>query len=1106
MERVDKILLGTLIPVIVLILVSAVVLVVMYKPCPSNMMYDVHARKCRAKCPGEGSGGQAYNHQTQACECTDAGAPTWSPVQNKCVGQCDPGDVYNVKTKQCQPGVVDTCLPVPSVNGTTGEILDATHFPSPTDAQRCGTGTAEQLQSLCQASSCTNSAVCHPGDLWDGYRDGACYKTVQCADTACDAAYCTSATVRKALGTLHKQVVGDSCVNPSADDVGTLCNSLSNHSWHDPHCVVTAPAAQYTVSVTVTGATLNSGITGTVQHGLMNGQADGEVQYTYMLTPTTGPSVMSTPAPLELTGKCASPVMDSVCSFFKISVPPETTPGNYYLTITGFPSWDRGLPLFPTSAPTTLALRSDNDPSYVVAKPCFDAVLEKQVCDTASLVSEQMRKLQARFPSVISTIPTTLVAPAQVDADGAQPLVIPCTLDYCSVNENIAYKLVVMAWKPVSAPTPACASGDAVVRYTLRRSGTGGSDSLCSTTGQECVLIGPTAGENQPSDEEVATGIVTFIDLVLVNSNVTYTLGAYMAPTANSTLTWDFAQCRSPLCQVALSVPAYSEAECHAIEVPGKLPPYMTMASNMCQWDKNTEAQDFYCFFEAAGTPLYRSPKESDETFAERVWTTISGEDVGTSDYTGYRAAFELAQGRNVLPFPVYKPLCDLALANAQLRQHAVDFGCLASNMLSYKDKCYRLQPAYPTVVGDNPWQTLECNSFAPTDETVTLKCSQYVQLENLNEDGQLSEKDFTGRLNKLSDKFDTYKPNEAWQQSQSGIATSEEREALFTNMTACGPQTYVTEYGSEKAWCDPRDSVCSALANVANCGVNHNFCYPWVPAGNSDDAVQSPQYSRTRKCYYTSEVGKVNSKLCSYKGTYNLVYPSTPLDNPPTPFCACSPQTRGDQCEFDPCEAAFGKNQVQCPAPEGLPLRGTCTATGNTTYKCEPQYFVLHPKLGQNGFFDIYRGPGGGQNSFLIIPLGDAFGTNYTLAKFQATAGPRASTVRVEIGSGSKTDEAVVQVVLYKGYLDASLTKGSIVYTWPPPTGVAYRDADRTVERKHDGVVDLSNWVVSGLIPGSAYTLAVLIQFLYTKGTDDEVRIYYPTTTLVTTLSSGPY
>jgi len=74
------------------------------------------------------------------------------------------------------------------------------------------------------------------------------------------------------------------------------------------------------------------------------------------------------------------------------------------------------------------------------------------------------------------------------------------------------------------------------------------------------------------------------------------------------------------------------------------------------------------------GTAISRAPKETDEQFAQRVWTTISGETVVGS--TGYQQALALVPGKDVVTCAEYQPLCVTALSLPGSATHALAFGC----------------------------------------------------------------------------------------------------------------------------------------------------------------------------------------------------------------------------------------------------------------------------------------------------------------------------------------------------------------------------------------------------------------------------------------------
>jgi hypothetical protein len=1045
MQRVDKILLATLIPIIVGVVVTTVVLAVLYRACPADQTWDLGNRVCRAQCPGERNpGGQRYDAATQQCVCPTSVAPHWDAAAQQCVGECDPGETWNGKTQSCDPGTVATCTPLPSVNDDSGVIENASHFPRP--RSNCGEGTQAELDALCRASTCGARAGCGAQDTWDGYdvNNRRCFKRVNCGSEGCDAPYCTSVTVKAVVGPVQKVQQGDVCVNPPASLVAGLCADVGNTKWVNPNCLSMQPQQDAAVQVTVTSATVTEGIVGSVSHVLINGMVDvgGDSCLTYRYTLVARqPSMRGTDDlsdVLPLTACTVNTAGHDAYATFLIPVP-AMKPGEYLLSITGYPAWDTTLPLYPASSPAVIALKPDTgDATIVLPSVKFDTALARTLCADVQLVNANLSRLNERYPGSVTPLPTDshgLVLPptSRDDTSPFEPVVVPCTGSYCMVSEAVAYKLVVVAWYPLAPPAAGvCTSGESLVRYTLTRSIHGAStaqtDGCRVSDGvQDCVLIGPTPGQNQPSAVEVATGHLMFLDLVPVNTTATYSLGAYLVDTPGSTLQYEFAQCRSPLFDIGLSVKPYSNAECATIAVPGKVPPYMTMNNAMCNYDDSEVAQDFYCYFNYP--PTAPDPK---------------------------------------------------------------------ARYLSKDGKCYKLVQGPINL--QHTWTDTHCSDcWEATTNTEKVKCPNYVQMEHLGDSGKLDDVRWKERLGALVSNFDQYKQDAGAKVANTEIATPEKQLALFQSYTRCGPTLSPGGYGSSGVGaCDAGDATCVEMAKNASCGKGQNYCESWVSAGQ-DAEDKSLQFSRTRWCYNWPEIGTDKSVCCSGRGMY-LMEGDVQQPGKQVGLCRCPLQTWGDKCEYDPCEATFGVGQPQCGLLDDPTKTGTCYATGpnKSDYYCEPQYFVLLT----NGYYE-FQGPGHRHmpQSYRVIPLGNSFTTMHTSAMIAEYPGASPDQIRVEIGKGDKTDEVVAQLVLYEGTLGSTFVKENTVLSPPGNKVVAKRDADRLVEREHDGYIVVNN-LGAQTTPNTAYTLAILLTFPQGTGTDDLVRVHYPARMVVRTTS----
>lgn len=894
MQRGDKIALGTAIPLIVIVIVLSFLLILYVKPCAGDKTWDSDVKACRTKCPGEGKpGGQKFDKTTRRCVCPDVDAPVLDSSLLRCVGVCDAGTTWNPQTRSCE-GTPQKCYPLPSVNTTTGAIVNAANFDDGKGG--CNAGSSTQLDHLCTSAECSSPQYCRPGDRWDGVStDGLnCYKLEVCGLLPCDAAYCTSDTVHANVGPIMK--VADSngyCINPSEAAVGTMCTaSAPTNVWHAPNCYNSMPLNTLQLSVTSASNELGKGIVGTVQHELLNGQvdlnADGTLFYSYILSaPTaftvnnklmrvaTGDNDVATGF-VTITGVCTASDATSVCYTFQIdSADLQNLPlATYVLRLTGYPSWDVSLPLYTTGQPQGFTLSGSSVMPDALTKldVKFSKDDAKKVAANTVVIKSNLLKLQSDL-----LVPDLTMLPlAYTESNDA--LVASCQSGVCKTNETITRKFVILAWASLRLDKYAlagiCPGSDSVIKYYLARLHTE------TRNGQTVVinetLIGPTTAQGQPTKNEVelADGIVSFVDVVDVNRTYTYSLGAYLADGVESTLEYRNAKCFGTLRQMLVSIDRYTAAACHDIKygVADALPPNMTVTSaGTCEYNDSQPAQDFYCLYE-----------------------------FGSKGFDPANVA------------------------------------------LSSNKSCYPVLQMYPAPTPTNTWNSPFATTpsfdacIAGESQDLTVVCPDKVELDKVGETFDKSA--FQSRLKNVYENFDTFNYTKSWNKD---VLLND----IFDKYAKCPPLSdpkygnapdYANCKGDDplctaliiKRYCADGDELCKNLVKNANCG--YNECGTWEPVKGTDQ-----EYKINRSLFVDALQGDASSKCCSGKGTYSKGK------------CTCeSDKIFGLQCETDPCEKQFrdhrAKRGFDC-TPLGSPSpTGTCIpeASGAVSCACNANYF----------------------------------------------------------------------------------------------------------------------------------------------------------------------
>lgn len=882
MQKKDKVLLASLIPVLVVIVAVAIVLGIAAS-CPRGKSWHFKSGQCRPVC----SGGQAYDAHTDTCACP-ADRPVWNKNTQRCEGECDVTETWNAETGKCDPPLPATCVPPPTVDARTGEIENATHFDRKNGT--CDAGTLEELTQLCRRSLCLLPGVCTDGERWDGFDGEKCYKTAECSLQPCDAPYCTSPTVLQKLGTIKKQFSGndEKCENPRQSEVASWCNSLPDSKFVLPECATTVPQAVMSLAVN-NGSTVSS-IRGTVSHPLINGTVDLTSEQTLMYEyALNGTDVW---LPVEVTGKCSSTLAGtSVCANFLIQPQQTLTAGTYLLDMRGFPAWDTSLPLYTLSAPVPVLLTGGDAPPQErdALKVTFDTLAAQEVATNARLINEKLSVLHASNPTAVmpeltdnaislafTPLPTPLPANVRTDV----PLLVSCLSSYCKSQEDVPNKLVVLAWKPVQ---PVACGSAKVVKYEVKKQ-------VASPDGGgviDTVLVGPTQAQGQPSAAEVNSGTLAILDLVRINQQVTYYLGSYMADSLDSITDYASSSCKSPWFQVQVNVGAYSAAFCQSIPAPfaNSVPPYLSLAANgVCTWDTTDASRDFYCTFAWPGTS--ESPKP-----------------------------------------PGLHPT-QLALFDAQ-------YGCVY-----VRPSVPEFDPVNTWTSPTCGESSIE-SCFSGEPQTVTVTCRDTVRVA----DKEMNQTDLQDRLQAMVNGAPYYNYNNfdmsaiLKDQTTSKVGMDKVWDG---NYYSCGPKQAKSTWGNSVEGCSSAadsapGSVCKTLAANANCGPGKNYCQPWRPTTGT-------QYERFRRCY--RDVLKANtcqdekekrkaspccdqscleqelSECCNCRGTF-VLDPNGTVDN--RGYCVCAPRYAGARCEEDVCGAAF-KDKPEC-SPDNSASTGCCIA-----------------------------------------------------------------------------------------------------------------------------------------------------------------------------------
>lgn len=885
------------------VVVASVVLVVLFElrvlqwPCPSGTMWDETAKLCRRPCPAAGEPRSAtYNPVTQQCECNTTTYPLANAVTGKCERKCAPGVSYDPVTDTCVTPAMTTasaCSPMPQVDAATGAIRNADHFLKPPDYMTCSTGTAAELSALCRASACSAPGVCIEGDRWDDYdaASGACKKDAPCDQRTCTAAYCTSSSIREAIGELVQVKLPDgTCADPTVFTVSEACNALPNRLWQSPSfCFDITPSP--TLVFTAGSQLTTTVIKGTIALPALNNADDWPLTFYYTLTPATvavtssltanpdvawssfgvgvytGPLLGGERAPLAA---APAPVASGIVTYASatvftsapfevtITLPPNVSSDAYLLSLTGRPQWDTTRTLYTGTNATVFLLPTASGPG-VKTGMTPDVRVEDAVAlaKNATWVSNVMTSLVSSKPDTFQLDATMTSLPvSDATLTTSKVLLAGCTPSYCKPSPTqVNQKLAILTWRKVTAAQLSASgcSSTATVSYMLQRVVTSSSGVTSRT-----VLIGPSS---QPL-QAVLAGVTTlsFVDVLPIRTTGQYILASYVGTN------YDSSTCKSPLITLSVDTTDYSDAFCQTIDplVTDPLPPWMwrDAATGMCTYTPNSiPARDFYCMF-----------------------------DYGKS-VRGLDAA-NLSLGSNV------RSTCGV-VSKAFPSTGTSVFASAACNPSTY--------PAATCITG--------------ATENATVKCPVKVELKDAGTgsvEGAVSLADFSARVTAALNWGTLHAsiPSTSKTAADTLLGAATQTALWKSTYNRCGPEVDASGWAVSSTTCAADDLTCKSLAAVSGCG--RNVCKPWTCTAGCDDTSRallgSTTYQRTRECYPGSTYDGANSACCSSKGTYSL---NLDLSSARGSCANCATGYGGTQCQTQPCVGVTCNGHGTCKINE---------------------------------------------------------------------------------------------------------------------------------------------------------------------------------------------
>lgn len=639
--------------------------------CPQNCSYNGRCGQDGKCVCFSGWSGEVCDQTKCDDGCVNRGA---------CIGPntctCSPQSVYDESTQTCKRQVL--CKPEPAVNPMSGLVINNNRFPTRSQTM-CDIGSTAQVDALCKSSACTMPGRCNPdgSETWTGAKLGSvteCYKAINCSSVACDTNYC-GPRVTTTTGPISKVASssGESCGNPSFEEVVQLCSNASGRVFYDGTTASYVCAPFETLQnvqlsnlvaeegVGIRGIMCISFVDTQTRDAYMAMDAKDVVAYYYLFAgdPREADAV---PVPLA----------DSELEL-RLLPPVSTCTGYYYAFSANFLSNQRASLLSPSDA------ESQNLMLYITAVPKSKRTCPKPDSVYTCPFDADPAKCSACTPAYVSSVtpvtllPTTLpqgetrllqpvllpcaayeltqdagwvkdhflVAPgvsAHVDAEklgavGNRLLAVPCERSssvvvqaacsraYCNTGGQLAAsKFMVIAWALLGSPDPVMLGGACAFltppvqpKYLLLRS----MESQGVPVGVTTTLLDTATPPTFITSADATVGY--FVDVVPAMDGTTYkyTLNGYMGNSFSTS------QCRSPPQTFVVTVNSYSAAFCATLAAPepGALPPtaWFDEGSKTCYWENNNlAAVDYYCAVTAQGGGkelMYKQLQLSDDTF-----------------------------------------------------------------------------------------------------------------------------------------------------------------------------------------------------------------------------------------------------------------------------------------------------------------------------------------------------------------------------------------------------------------------------------------------------------------------------------------------------------
>lgn len=535
--------------------------------------------------------------------------------------------------------------------------------------------------------------------------------------------------------------------------------------------------------------------------------------------------------------------------------------GSYTIQIDGRPAWNSSGVLYQLTDPNGISmylLPAQNGPGVTSAlNPVLSAEKAQELANNQAWVNATLTTLSASYSSVVQT-PTSDTKLAYVEPTSSEDtvLLVGCTPAYCKATTNqVRHKMIVLAWNQITASQVASAncktsSGQPVtyVKYMLLRAATNNSAGGAVSYTE---LIGPSS---QPLSSEV----ISFVDVLPINTTAQYILAAYLVTSATDTASYGNALCKSQQIYASVNVGDYSAAFCHGIKGPQPflLPPWYWRdpSTGMCQWTENMQgARDYYCMFEY-GTDNNPAANfdASRLTFATSTQTCAA------------------AKKQYAMPSTVWsEPYCT------------------------------------PQVAGGN-YPDSVCITGYSQNQQVKATCSKQIQAGDM-----ISESDFKRRLDQVVNFYNTNNTYAGTETAVKSITGADTQAAVWATYNKCGPSLQPSTWGMDPAACGD-DPVCKQYAVVAGC--DRNYCQPWVEQGTG-----SGVFLQNRACYPPASMDGNKSMCCNRLGTYELHVDRNSTRGECT---NCGKTYSGAQCTETACTGQYCSGHGTCVVDQttGLP------------------------------------------------------------------------------------------------------------------------------------------------------------------------------------------